>query len=1558
MSSVSPLYNDNVLPQHLQQQQQLTMQSMPPPPYPIAGATTTTLTTTAVTFVELENQIAANDQKAETWAQPHKKEEQQQGDSFKSSNASSDSDSKSDEEEKDGKKKKKKKKFKKKAKACLDKAIDMLDAFGESIDGPGIRKKTFVGAILTTIMRICVLILIAYKLYLLIIDNRTQTSGNVVALNYVKSSNVKYMDVPTLQMTIRKNITFYEGKEYGPSLQRIDINDNFGYEKPFSTRRLKSEVNDVVPVTKALQGKANLKLGSFESSITPPFTSVDVERAANFSQTLFTTEQKSLSLMSSRVSDPLKILYLLNGVYDSGDSQFYNHSVHLFLRFIDDMSHIKPCQIQIGLINGGILNLIQETGPDLKTYIKKEYQSHVDTYFATSNSTWQVPLTRYSGSGTTSEISSEGINYNLFYLTQEFNSDKLYNFLSKKSVNGVSLDVSKLFVQKGMKTSSFLEWAFLMSYVNNFVHTENTIQCDEYESEVRDVSSIYSSPPKNLKDWVFPYDVKILADLVNDTATTFYALVPSTFAPSSSKFSLIILGVTGLSEIVRVTSYEMPTSRNNAKVYCKFTVERKSPKDFKKLESQGNTFTDTVINYKSVSTPATLPPDWMAKGFWKCPPQKYGDGFCDCECGFVNATVTARDIDCNNLLPTLFSSSNFVNKYQNTSCAAKGKFCSSAGTCISAPNLRSSKPCYTKASYLGEKQVIGFFGSDSDFENAGGSSICTQCIGDTFYDEKAHLSYEHNKFICQASPVGYIFGRDFFSDILSSTGHIGNWTNPPENLSPKCVYVPVRVKVGHPEFPQIPDDGTYYDVSVGDNNSDQYVQTLYLTTVGTTKRTTKTLTPDGELVGQSQYDIQTLCLTNEDLQFKEMAGFGLIVSSVSPYSSVILVEARSLNTNDPSHALDFIGKFPSTGSFKVQFYAGSSYSDGIYDSYTKQPVMLDVQGVTELNSFQVLQLRAPPSFSIGLAFELKSFNNPARTNITVQQFPLGDDLSGTDIVKMVQLYKQDPVHVQRPKILIRPGVNEYSYVQHVEVDDLQVVSTLPLTYRLKLTTPVSPDFSENSLVECVLEMTIGTVLVPISLSSSYARKAFMPSESYAQGIPTPDSINVEYSMYIVPEKKKFPNVDYRDDEIQQSSQLPSTSLNLCPREYPYETQTILNNQDPVWTAFTINPTRGYQVQNCSLQVWTDSMVEKNCIHVSNSPKNQYNNNCIKEMPPTYSLTYNHVIQLNNKWQNFSSANAVDAATGGANRPEYEYNFKHVFFFQHDEYSNAVDAKFAGSSPSKGDTTQYNDKLFFNGKLNYIGKSKDPFLPANDPMLDMDATIDLSPFFVEDVLNNSQNLMVNYGIDLIEESGTWRLVQSPTRKNVEAFGKSIFRNLNIRWDFSTMEKGSPNNKLALTPGIQYNLQATLKITTVYSKGVFGNADITNVQVFVQSTSVSKSTLDYVNRNKCILNYVIQFDLAQSRQVVMASDYTFLAFFTDVGGALGIMAIGELLVELWQSYISQPEMFIKEAMEEDKERRRVQKKLKKKGFWARWLPMTDRNTIEVEDVVKAVTTIPMN
>jgi len=72
------------------------------------------------------------------------------------------------------KKKKKKKKDEDKPRIwerMLDKFIDWFDGFGESVDGPGLRHKTFMGALATTVMRIACLVLIAYKLYVLIKDD-------------------------------------------------------------------------------------------------------------------------------------------------------------------------------------------------------------------------------------------------------------------------------------------------------------------------------------------------------------------------------------------------------------------------------------------------------------------------------------------------------------------------------------------------------------------------------------------------------------------------------------------------------------------------------------------------------------------------------------------------------------------------------------------------------------------------------------------------------------------------------------------------------------------------------------------------------------------------------------------------------------------------------------------------------------------------------------------------------------------------------------------------------------------------------------------------------------------------------------------------------------------------------------------------------------------------------------------------------------------------------------------------------------------------------------------
>ncbi|EFC48001.1 predicted protein [Naegleria gruberi] len=1480
------------------------------------------------TFVN--NNIPSSDDLREEQVVDFKKKEKKK-DKKKESESGSDSseDSKSSKSDKKAAKKKKKKLRKKVAKG-YEFMIGFLDGFGESVDGPGLRKKTFMGAFLTTIMRIACIILIAYRLYVLIIDNKSQSTGSIININYAKTSNVRYMDVPTLQLRLSNNITFYENEEDGPSLQRIDIFDNYGYEKTYSTRRDIKDVQVPVPVTKSIFGSSTVNLNSFYPSTSPPYQAVEVERAANSSATLFGTEQNTISVLASMIDDPLKIIYLMNGVFDTsyGSLDFVNHTVHLYLRFVDDMTHIKPCQLHVGLVNSGVFKLIQDTTTEGKSYIKKELQSVDEIYMTTEDSLWDINLTKTQGEGTTSSISTNGLPYNVLYLSNEFTTNELYSFLNKKDIGGLSRDVSKLFVSRNMTASSFMDWSFLISYVNNFLYTENTLLCDDFETTVTDISTLYDKTTMSVKD-LFPQEIRVIADLVDGTTETMYARVPTdSFSPKSSDFYLLLFGITGRAETVRVNSFQLATGvGTNRYNYIKMSMKRSGnrPVNFKNVEPQDTIFASTVINYSAVQLPNTLPQKWISQGLWNCPTSKYGDGFCDCECGFVNDTLTVRDIDCNNMLPTLFSGNNLMTKFHKTSCASKGQFCSSQGTCLEANYLKSSKPCYHRASVLGDSQIIGYFGSNSDYNNSGASKKCVSCLGDTFLSEKSSLSISKSKYMCQITPIGYIFGKDFFS--MNSTGLISVWKEAPGHLYGKCLNIPIRVKVGELMFPTI-NPGEYYTLQVGDASSNQYSQTAYLASVGPTSRSIKKISPKGDLIGESQYDFQTVCVstTEPSLSFLEMAGFGQVISSVSAYSNIIIVDPVTINSPDPNNTLSFIGRFPTAGAFKATFYSGDGYSEGITDTVTHQPISVDVLGVTDVNGYQILQLKAAPSYSIGLAFNVLQYVDSGRTIVNIEQFKLTTDLSNSNLIKRVNDWKSQPSKFKQPRLLIRKSIDDYTYLQYVLITDITEISVIPLKYRVSLNSKVTEVFDVGSVVEYTADMTIGSISIPITLSSSYDRKEFLPVNSaQTVGIPTPSSLRVQYAMFIVPNKKKFPNLDYSETKSNQPDYQSQNFLNLCPREYGVDKVSIPYDGD-MWKHFSIDPSRGHNVESCKISKWTTSFVNQACSDVKNLPKNQFNKNCIKQMPPTYSLKYDHVIQLNNKWSNLTDSDAAEVSTGGASLPEFKYTFKHVYTFQHDKYADEVDSSFSTGAPKTGDFTQNMSSIYYNGKLNYQGRSKDVFLPANSPILDMDASIELSPNFIIDVLNHYDDLTVNYGWNIVYESGTWKKLKNKTIEAIQEFGDTIFDDIKVVWDLSSLAKGSNNNKLTLTPGHQYNFFASLKITTLYSTDTLGNSEITQVKILIQSTSVTEYALDFLDRQKCILNFAISFDLPQSYQVFIQSDYTILAFFTDVGGAIGIISIGAIALELWQSYIRQPEM-------KKRKRERMPKKLPKKELCQR-------------------------
>ncbi|KAL9649625.1 hypothetical protein ABK040_003302 [Willaertia magna] len=1391
------------------------------------------------------------------------------------------------------------KKKKKKLKKVVKKVKDFLDVYGESVDGPTIRKKSYMGAFLSTLFRLVALVLIGYNLYLLIIQNRTQVEGDVVTLNYIKASDNHFLDVPTIQLTVKNNITFYE-KFTGPSLQRIDIRDKFGYEKILSTRTSKNE--KPLPIAKAIYGKHNVKMNSINPLILRPFSPSSMEKDANSSYNVFSSELNSMSEYISNVDDTLKLHYIMNGVFDSStNSYFVNHSVHLFVRFLDDMSHIKPCQLQIGMLNAAELSLITDLGPNDRYHIKTELQSHTDVNFVTMKSTWNISTI----SDSYGDLISSGLNFNLLTLHSEYNSNMMNEFLSKTSIGGLSRNITQIAKKKGITEQNFNNWAFFINYVNNMLFTHSSIICDKSEDTITDMSQLFYSNSRKMSA-NFPLDLNIIQPTAEDTQ--FIVRIPQSFDMYKQiPFYMIAVGVTGVTtEAIYVKSIRVSNSHGSVPfTYAKYTVSRENPINYAKVEPMDDTFTKHVLNYqRMVNPPATVPKYWIDNGWWNCNAAKYNDGYCDCGCGFVNSTVIVRDIDCDNIMYNIFNGDRLLTNYTKMSCSISGTFCSQQDTCIEPPFIKGSKGCYNRAVVIGDTEHVGFYGSPQDHQVL--NSVCKQCPGDSLYNERAILSVNRDKYVCKANPTGYIFGRDFFIAQQSSSSMVVPWQGAPKGFSQNCLTIPIRIKVAEPFFPTL-QTGEYYKIIIGDSSNSQYLQTAYLVNVGNTTRTTKTLTPEGSLKGMSQYDVQQVCITKQsNLDFLEMAGFGKLLTSISPYSSMLVVDPDTF-TSPFSEVNKFIGRFPTKGEFKAAFYT-SDGGDGLFDTNSKEIITLNVVSVSDIGAKQILFLKAPPNFAIGQVFSIKSFAL-GRTKVTVEVENIGTDRSSSNLVSDFNKWKKNPSSSKSIKILLRKSYASYASLEYLTLTDL--VYNNP-NYDFTFTTSIQGEYNEGCILEYVSDMKIGSILLPLTISAEYSRTEFKPSLSNSKSYSSasPDSFGIEYALFIVPDKKPLPqqSIEKYDKNVDINY------LNLCPKEYLYEEQEILNKQDPIWKGYSVKAERKHKVSDCSLVKWNTSMIQS-CINVKNHEKNQFNNHCIKQMPPSYSLLYSHVWQINNKWENISFL-TNDLITN-ANTPEYVINFEHEYYFQHDGTMDEIDSKFSGNMKTTGDINQNGDTLFFNGKLYYMGASADPSIPANSPILKTEVTLDVSPFVVNDILNNKDALMDNFYFNTIRTSGTYRNMNSLKPADIKAFVKDKLKDVTIQWDIAALPKGNLNGQIILSPGYKYTLYATLKISTVYTTGSFGNTDIDNIFISVVSSSVTTQKLDYIDRNKCIVNYQITIDLPQSKQVILSVDYTFLSFLTDLSASFGVLSIGLTLLEYWQIFKT-PKIYLHDALKEDKEK----------------------------------------
>ena len=139
-----------------------------------------------------------------------------------------------------------------------------------------------------------------------------------------------------------------------------------------------------------------------------------------------------------------------------------------------------------------------------------------------------------------------------------------------------------------------------------------------------------------------------------------------------------------------------------------------------------------------------------------------------------------------------------------------------------------------------------------------------------------------------------------------------------------------------------------------------------------------------------------------------------------------------------------------------------------------------------------------------------------------------------------------------------------------------------------------------------------------------------------------DPINVEVALFVVPDRNDF------------------STVKLCPglNKLPSEIAPVFDTNG--WdTWVTVDE---MSIEGCSMKKFDSSV----CIPAVKLPKDQFNNVCVDEMPPSHEFSFTTNIPINNKWS-WSSANEKTLS----NQPEYLIDINHVYYFSYDSVSNSI-----------------------------------------------------------------------------------------------------------------------------------------------------------------------------------------------------------------------------------------------------------------------------------------------
>jgi hypothetical protein len=522
-------------------------------------------------------------------------------------------------------------------------------------------------------------------------------------------------DIPVLNLTLNYTVDMFSATA---TLGAIEVFDEEALARGHNQDSFLSTLYEPggweeVPVVRAASERLNIPIDTVADIIPPiPLASVG-PHATSFPIRTIRDQQE-----------------LFRDTYDSGRwsnqyaeiaPMFSNHTAYAFFRFDESqLEKIKSCQLEVGIINKDLFDLLNSEPPDARagSTRMKEFQ-----FINTSSSTWDPEI--FTGPGgfrsaplesTLIRLSAQIADYDLLGELRGFLNNANYYGINVKerarntddpTRRGIVLPPCKdpggywcrIDGQENWKEEALASvldgWGIFVNYVHNANVTVTEMTCDgktmgaEVFAERFDVARI-----------------RILRDGLNATATSLNVKPGFTrVITRPTPFDVLLAGPQGM-ERVTVISVDQTFSR--------FRIRRTNPIDF-------TSFVDAPI-------PATPPPEW------KCAATAYQDGkTCDCRCG-------APDPDCTNP----------ARPAQN---CAPGEVCGPLATCtipqalaqVDGDTIFMSEGC---SSLVFRRDTVSLFA---------GETTCPECHGSP---QPFMSSAPDRDLVCRAVPQGFVDSRE------------------------------------------------------------------------------------------------------------------------------------------------------------------------------------------------------------------------------------------------------------------------------------------------------------------------------------------------------------------------------------------------------------------------------------------------------------------------------------------------------------------------------------------------------------------------------------------------------------------------------------------------------------------------------------------------------------------------------------------------------------------------------------------------------------------------------